>query len=64
MTKLVGLTKKMKALTSRIPSSLPTSGLSTSLAFTPVQGLELENPDQKKKDMEALNNRWFSSIRK
>eukprot|EP01094_Clydonella_sp_ATCC50884_P028189 TRINITY_DN8378_c0_g1_i1.p1 TRINITY_DN8378_c0_g1~~TRINITY_DN8378_c0_g1_i1.p1 ORF type:complete len:516 (+),score=182.80 TRINITY_DN8378_c0_g1_i1:93-1640(+) len=37
------------------------SGLATSLAFTPVQGFELENPDVAKKRVEDANKRYFSN---
>lgn len=39
-------------------SGSATSGLSSSLAFTPVQGLELADPSAKKRLAEA-NSSWF-----
>ncbi|KAJ1550301.1 U4/U6-U5 snRNP complex subunit prp31, partial [Nowakowskiella sp. JEL0078] len=36
------------------------SGLSSSLAFTPVQGIELENPEAAKQKIKDANNRYFS----
>ncbi len=38
----------------------PTSGLATSVVFTPVQGLELVNPDAMKEKVKRANNKWFS----
>lgn len=39
-----------------------TSGLASSLAFTPVQGLELENPNNKPfADKTKSNSKYFSS---
>jgi U4/U6 small nuclear ribonucleoprotein PRP31 len=37
------------------------SGLATSLAFTPVQGFELEDPSAARKRVEEANKRYFSS---
>lgn len=36
-----------------------TSGLATSLAFTPVQGLELVDPARQRK-VEEANSKWFA----
>ena len=54
---LVPVSKKYKAITG---SSGATSGLSSSLAFTPVQGLELENPEAKRRKIDEANAKWFS----
>jgi len=49
-----GILKKQK----QFGSSGATSGLSSSLAFTPVQGLELSNPDAARRVKEA-NEKYF-----
>mmetsp|Transcript_479 Transcript_479/g.808 ORF Transcript_479/g.808 Transcript_479/m.808 type:complete len:517 (+) Transcript_479:133-1683(+) len=36
------------------------SGLATSVVFTPVQGLELINPDAARENVKAANKKWFS----
>ena len=36
-----------------------TSGLSSSLAFTPVQGIELINPNARAARVNEANNKWF-----
>jgi U4/U6 small nuclear ribonucleoprotein PRP31 len=38
-----------------------TSGLSSSLVFTPVQGLELVNPNAAAERVKAANNKWFNT---
>ncbi|RKP09298.1 hypothetical protein THASP1DRAFT_14459 [Thamnocephalis sphaerospora] len=42
-------------------SSGATSGLSSSLAFTPVQGIELENPEARAQKLKDLNSRYFDA---
>ncbi|KAI8848966.1 hypothetical protein BC829DRAFT_393023 [Chytridium lagenaria] len=44
-------------------TSSATNGLSSSLAFTPVQGLELENPDAiaAKRTVQESGNRYFGT---
>lgn len=42
-------------------SSGQTSGLSSSMVFTPMQGLELVNPNAAAERVKAANNKWFSS---
>lgn len=37
------------------------SGLSTSLSFTPVQGIELANPSAASNRAKEANNKWFDS---
>ena len=37
-----------------------TSGLATSMVFTPVQGMELVNPDAMKERVQKANQKWFS----
>ncbi|CAG8501013.1 4626_t:CDS:10 [Ambispora gerdemannii] len=41
-------------------SSGATSGLSSSLAFTPVQGIELINPEESQRKAKELNDRYFT----
>mmetsp|Transcript_26431 Transcript_26431/g.78179 ORF Transcript_26431/g.78179 Transcript_26431/m.78179 type:complete len:128 (+) Transcript_26431:1538-1921(+) len=40
-------------------SSGATSGLASSMVFTPVQGLELVNPDANKDRVRQANLKWF-----
>ncbi|TPX67047.1 hypothetical protein SpCBS45565_g04003 [Spizellomyces sp. 'palustris'] len=42
-------------------SSGSTSGLSSSVAFTPVKGIELENPEAAAQRVKDANDRYFSS---
>ena len=42
-------------------SSGQTNGLSSSLVFTPVQGLELVNPNAAAERVKAANNKWFNA---
>ncbi len=41
-------------------SSGATSGLSSSLAFTPIQGIELENPNARKDAASGTASTYFS----
>ena len=50
------IAKKLKAASYASGSS----GLASSLAFTPVQGLELMNPEAEKQKVAAANKKWFS----
>jgi U4/U6 small nuclear ribonucleoprotein PRP31 len=36
------------------------NGLATSVIFTPVQGLELVNPDAARENVKMANKKWFS----
>lgn len=38
-----------------------TSGMASSMVFTPVQGMELVNPDAIKDRVKEANRKWFSS---
>jgi U4/U6 small nuclear ribonucleoprotein PRP31 len=49
---------KLKAVSA---SSGQTSGLSSSLVFTPVQGLELVNPNAAQDKVLEANRKWFSA---
>lgn len=42
-------------------SSGQTNGMSSSLVFTPVQGLELVNPNAALERVKEANNKWFNS---
>jgi len=46
--------------TKTIQSSGATSGISSSLAFTPVQGIELTNPDLIKQQQQKHQSKYFS----
>mmetsp|Transcript_12295 Transcript_12295/g.14305 ORF Transcript_12295/g.14305 Transcript_12295/m.14305 type:complete len:146 (-) Transcript_12295:88-525(-) len=37
-----------------------TNGLASSMVFTPVQGMELVNPDNMKEKVKEANRKWFS----
>lgn len=41
-------------------SAKTTSGLASSMVFTPVQGMELVNPDANKERVKEANRKWFS----
>ena len=38
-----------------------TSGMASSMVFTPVQGMELVNPDANKERVANANKQWFSN---
>jgi len=40
-----------------------TSGLSSSIAFTPVQGIELENPETAQQKLKEISDRYFSGFK-
>ncbi|PWN18456.1 Nop domain-containing protein [Microstroma glucosiphilum] len=42
-----------------ISSSATSSGTQTSLAFTPVQGIELADPTQRARKVDEANDKWF-----
>lgn len=54
------MTKKLRAATFAATKQ-PLSGLASSLAFTPVQGIELMNPEAAKKRVEEANKKYFSA---
>lgn len=41
-------------------ASVNTNGLASSMVFTPVQGMELINPDAAKDRVKEANRKWFS----
>jgi U4/U6 small nuclear ribonucleoprotein PRP31 len=42
-----------------MPAASSTSGLATSIVFTPSQGMELINPDAQRERVKDANQRWF-----
>jgi U4/U6 small nuclear ribonucleoprotein PRP31 len=56
--KEVKLAKKQKVISA---SSGQTNGLSSSLVFTPVQGLELVNPNAAADRVKEANKKWFDT---
>lgn len=54
----VQLSKKQKLMLEKRSGNV--SGFSSSLAFTPVQGLELSNPETQAQKVKEANERWFS----
>jgi len=52
--------RKRAAQMAAAASSSNTSGLATSVVFTPVQGMELVNPDAAKERVAQANRKWFS----
>lgn len=56
------LAKKQKKSISNISSGGgQISGLASSLSFTPVQGMELINPNAAAEKVKAANNKWFNA---
>ena len=55
----IPLAKKQKKAIS--VASGATNGLSSSLVFTPVQGLELVNPNAAADRIREVNNKWFNN---
>lgn len=54
--------KRFKAASSGYStSSNPNSGLASSVALTPVKGIELENPDKAASKMKAINEKYFAA---
>jgi len=55
--------KKQKKMEAIQMSSGATSGMASSLVFTPTQGIELINPlaaQERAKKVEEANKKWFS----
>lgn len=42
-------------------NGMATSGLASSLAFTPVQGLELIDPSKLRAKVDDANSKWFAN---
>lgn len=58
------IAKKLKAANfsaATAHSKAPMSGLASSLAFTPVQGIELMNPEAAKARVKAANEKYFAA---
>uniref|UniRef100_K3W6W3 Nop domain-containing protein n=1 Tax=Globisporangium ultimum (strain ATCC 200006 / CBS 805.95 / DAOM BR144) TaxID=431595 RepID=K3W6W3_GLOUD len=55
------MAKKLKAASFASASKAPMSGLASSLAFTPVQGIELMNPEAAKARVKAANDKYFAA---
>ncbi|TMW60556.1 hypothetical protein Poli38472_000598 [Pythium oligandrum] len=53
--------KKLRQASVAAAKSAPLSGLASSLAFTPVQGIELVNPEAAKKRVEEANKKYFAA---
>jgi U4/U6 small nuclear ribonucleoprotein PRP31 len=53
--------KRLAALKNSASAGGSVSGLSSSLAFTPVQGMELVDPALQKRRLEAANESWFKN---
>ena len=52
--------KKMKLNNGSAGGSISKSGFETSIAFTPVQGFELEDATAKAAKIKAANDKYFS----
>lgn len=53
--------RKRDALLKAAASAGNSNGLATSISFTPVQGMELVNPEAKKRRVEEANQKWFNN---
>ncbi len=53
-------TKASRKKAAQMNAGGQTNGLASSMVFTPVQGLELVNPDAMREKVKAANNKWFS----
>jgi len=53
-------TKASRKRAAQMSTKAPTSGLASSMVFTPVQGMELVNPDANKERVQQANRKWFS----
>lgn len=51
---------RKRAAQLKAQASGPTNGLATSVVFTPVQGMELVNPEAQRERVQAANRKWFS----
>ncbi len=56
---LAPVSKKHKNMMNFQSSNNPNSGLASSVAFTPIKGIELHNPESKKE--EDKSNKYFGS---
>ena len=53
-------TKASRKRAVQMAAGATTSGLASSMVFTPVQGMELVNPDANKDRVREANKKWFS----
>jgi len=53
-------TKASRKRAAQMSASTHTNGLASSMVFTPVQGLELVNPDAQKDRVRDANKKWFA----
>jgi U4/U6 small nuclear ribonucleoprotein PRP31 len=52
-------TKASRKRASQTNARASTSGLASSMVFTPVKGMELVNPDASKERVKEANRKWF-----
>jgi len=53
-------TKASRKRAAKMNAQSNTSGLASSMVFTPVQGMELVNPDANKERVREANRKWFN----
>lgn len=58
---LVPVSRKHKTMSNFAASSNPNSGLASSVAFTPIKGIELENPEIAAQRIKSVNDKYFSA---
>ena len=56
----VANTKASRKKMAQMSTISVSNGLATSVVFTPVQGMELANPDANKERVAQANKKWFS----
>jgi len=54
-------TKASRKKAAQMQQSANTSGLASSMVFTPVQGMELVNPEANRDRVREANQKWFSN---
>lgn len=52
-------TEASRKRAAQMSAKVTTSGLASSMVFTPVQGMELVNPDANKEKVADANRKWF-----
>ena len=52
-------TKASRKRAAQMNAKAATSGLASSMVFTPVQGMELVNPDANRDRVKEANRKWF-----
>lgn len=53
-------TKASRKKSALMNATAASSGLASSMIFTPVQGMELVNPDASKERIKEANRKWFA----